>query len=461
MMKKLPNVVIIGRINVGKSALFNRLTETTKAIVSDIPGTTRDYNISQVSWRGKSFNLIDTGGVDTEILKNSIRSLLNKKIDRRSGQIDQEIIKQTQRAMRQADVILMVVDGQNGLVNEDRELALVVKKFSKPTILVCNKIDSQRFEYQLNDFFKLGLGKPIMISAASGRGSGDFLDELVKLIKGKKGRPKIEENQRPIRVGLLGKPNVGKSSLVNNILGEERVIVSDTPQTTREPQDTEIEYRGRKIILVDTAGLRKKAKIQETLEKLSTQKTIQTIKQSDVVLFVNEADKTLTVQDLKLAGLVREYHNGTIIVANKWDLIGNKNEKSADQIKHYYRMAVPYLSFAPIIFVSAKTGQGVNKILDLVIKIADERQKDIDQKDLDEIIKKIVTRKRPVKGAGQNSPIIKSFVQVKKNPPIFLVTIGKDQTLHFSYVRFIENQLRKKFGFEGIPIKVEVRSQKR
>ncbi|MFA5021712.1 MAG: ribosome biogenesis GTPase Der [Patescibacteria group bacterium] len=461
-IKKLPTVVIIGRINVGKSNLFNRLTESHKALVSEIEGTTRDYNLGQVNWRKKVFELIDTGGVDIESLKNSIQAILPTKKNKlaQNNLIETEIIKQTKTALQKADLILMVVDAQSGLMPQDKELALVLKKIKTPTMLVCNKVDSQKWRNQTSDFFKLGLGNPYPVSAANGSGTGDLLDDLIKKIKGPKGRPKIVNEQKPIKVAIIGKPNVGKSSLVNKILGENRVIVSDVPQTTREPQDTEITYKDNKIILIDTAGLRKKARIEWGLERMATRRTLKMIKTADVILLVTEVNKLLTVQDSYLGGIVKDSGAAMIIVANKWDILEDKTDKSDKVAKEFYQGHFSYLSFAPIVFISAKTGRNVDKILELVLEVATQRRKEISEKDLKELLQKVVRHHHPAQAKGQKRPHLYTLAQVGTNPPKFLVTIGKGQSVHFSYLRFIENQLRYNFGFTGTPISIGVKNLK-
>ena len=463
-MKKIPVVVIIGRTNVGKSSIFNRLTETSKALVSKIEGTTRDYNLGQVNWRKKTFSIIDTGGVDIDILKHSIQSLISDKKDKKNlnpSVIEKEIIDQTKQALKKADLILMIVDGQAGLLPADKELALVLKKLKKENLLVCNKIDSQKYIHQINDFYKLGLGKPWPVSAINGSGTGDLLDELIIHIKWSKGRPKKDIKEEKIKVALIGKPNVGKSSLVNKILGEKRVIVSPVPQTTREPQDTEIVYQDKKIILIDTAGLRKNARIERGIEKMSTKKSINAMKHADIILLITEADKPLSKQDQHLAGLIKDSSKGIIIIANKWDLIGDKDERIDSQVKQHYQSYFPYLSFAPILFTSAKTGRSVDKILALILEVFAEKQKEIPDKKLERILKKLVKLHRPVKAIGQKRPHLYSLTQTYTNPPEFTVVIGESQSIHFSYLRFIENQLRQNFGFLGVPVIIKVKTIKR
>lgn len=458
---KLPTVVIVGRINVGKSTLFNRLTETSKALVSKIEGTTRDYNFSTVSWRKKTFALIDTGGVNIGILKHSIQSLLAGKKDKspKADEIEKEIVAQTKEALKKADVILMVADGQAGLLPEDKELALVLKKLKTPIMLVCNKIDSQKYWPQVNDFFKLGLGTPLPLSAANGSGTGDFLDELVKKIKGTPGRPRKTEEKPGIKVAIIGKPNAGKSSLVNKILGEKRVIVTPIPQTTREPQDTDITYKKQKITLIDTAGLRKQGKIKPGLEKMATKRTLAMLNSADIVLLVTEVNEPLARQDSHLAGLIKDAGAGIIMITNKWDLIEDKDERTDSQIKKQYQAHFPFLSFVPIIFTSAKTGKNVDKILDLILEVEAEKQKEIPQEKLEEIMKKLIRHHRPTQAKGPKRPRVYGLTQTNVNPPEFTVVIGSDQSIQPSYLRFIENQLRHNFGFLGVAVKIKVRTK--
>lgn len=463
-MNKQPIVVIVGRINVGKSSLFNRLTDSSKALISQIAGTTRDYNMGQVDWRKKSFQVIDTGGVNVDILKNSIQTLLPNYKEKKYNtitEIDSEIVAQTKNAIAKAKMIIMVVDGQAGVLPEDKELALVLKKLDTPTLLVCNKIDNQRHTGNLADFFKLGLGDPHPLSAANGSGVGDFLDVLVKKIKWPVGRPSTSESERGTRVSIIGKPNAGKSSLVNQILGEKRVIVSKTPHTTRDPQDTEITYKKQKIVLIDTAGLRKKAKIESGLEKMSTRKTWNVTKSADIVILVTEVDRPLTKQDSALAGLLKELSTGIILVSNKWDLIDDKHAKIDTDVIRQYKIHFPYLSFVPMIFISAKTGRNVDKILDLILEVDKHRRQEISDEDLEVLKNKFVKIHKPAQGKGTKRPHVYALKQVGSNPPIFIVTVGAEDTLHFSYIRFIENQIRDKFDFTGVPIKLIVKTIKR
>ncbi|MBN1778782.1 MAG: ribosome biogenesis GTPase Der [Candidatus Buchananbacteria bacterium] len=458
-MIKIPQIVIIGRINVGKSALFNRLTESSKAIVSKVAGTTRDYNFATVNWQGRVFNLIDTGGVNSDLVQSSIKALATKKFKAKAktdDPIEIEIIRQTKTALQKADLILLVVDAQAGVMPQDKELVNTLKRIKKTIILVCNKADNPKLRNQTSEFFQLGLGQPVLVSAINGSGTGDLLDVINKNLKIPRGRPKTVVEKPTIKIAIVGRPNVGKSSLVNKILGEQRVIVSPVAQTTREPQDTIIDYKDYQIILIDTAGLRKKGKIERGIEKQAARKTLEVLKKADVALLVTEAQTRLTSQDNHLAGLIKDTKDGLIIVGNKWDLIRDKTPTIDREMMDYYRQAFSYLSFAPIVFVSAFTGRNVEKILDQVIAVYEQKSQKIEDIKLASLLKKIVAHKSPVQAKGMVRPYIYSLVQSRVNPPQFTITIGKGQSIHFSYLRYIENQIREKFDFFGAPIRLKI-----
>lgn len=464
----IPTVVIVGRTNVGKSALFNRLTETTKAIISRVAGTTRDYNIGEVAWNGRQFSLIDTGGVSVELLDEALRAIATRNpkkarriiagatVDNPEAVIHKGIVQQIRRAVTNADLLIVVVDGQTGSMPTDQQLALALKRLGKPTILVCNKVDNQRLQTAVNDFYRLGLGTPYAVSAANGVGTGDLLDIILGRLKRRPGRPVTPNQTRPIRLTLMGKPNVGKSSLVNAILGVERVIVSPVAQTTREPQDTALVYQNQPLVIVDTAGLRRKARVKPGLERAVNKKTIAALKNSDLVLLVTQAHEPLTIQDLRLIKLIQEYQLGVVIVVNKWDLVPDKTEKSADELKHYYAHSLPGLSWAPLLFVSAKTGFNVSKILDLALEIWQQRQTTIDQSELDQLLRQLTSHKRPVQARGPFKPHIATIKQARTNPPRFTVVLDRGEGLHFSYIRYIENQIRRHTAFLGVPITLTI-----
>jgi GTP-binding protein len=461
----LPTVVLVGRINVGKSSLFNRLTETGKALISPVPGTTRDYNMSIVNWRKSSFHLVDTGGVNVDTLKAGIQLLLpskkRDKILRQASDIDAAIVRQTKEAIQKADALIMVVDAKTGLSPEDKDLALVLKKLNLPIFLVCNKVDSPSHRNNIHDFSKLGLGEVFPVSAANGSGTGDFLDVLTKNIAEADFDSSATEGKKKIRLALIGKPNVGKSSLVNKILNQQRVIVSDVAQTTREPQDTDIVFGDEIITIIDTAGLRKKARIEKGLERSASKKTAGAMSSADVVLFVTEANKPLTKQDSYLVGLIRDARKGVIVIANKWDEVQDKDDKADAKFKSYYQRWFPFLSYAPLLFVSALTGRNIDSILPLVVNIYKERGKIVNQEELDALLTHVVHRHHPAKAKGPYRPKLMKLEQTKSNPPMFTLTVGAEQNVHFSYIRFLENQIREKFGFDGIPINIHVAQRKK
>jgi len=447
---KLPLVAIFGRVNVGKSTLFNRLAEKDKALVSKIAGTTRDANHAQVSWRGYSFLLVDTGGI------MELKHLVEKK--RPTDDIEAKVQKQARDYLSRADLILFLVDTRAGLLPDDKQIALFLKKNNLTTklILVANKADSPNLRKETAEFNRLGLGEPLPISAANGSGTGDLLDKIISFLPTK---AETKEKNEAIKVGIIGQPNVGKSSLLNAILGEEKVIVSPTPHTTREPQDTELVYQDKNIILIDTAGISKKGQAsvrakskRQTLEKLSIAKSLKILKQADVALLVIDITRRLTRQDARLVEEILAKKASLIIVANKWDLITEKDEK---KFKEYIYHTLPFVSWAPIIFVSAKTGKRVKKILDLVLEIATQRKQTISENALAKFLKSLIKRHPPTGRRGRH-PYIYEIKQTDIAPPAFIVRLRPGDNLSESYRRFIENYLREKFNFLGTPLVVYI-----
>lgn len=438
-MSQLPKVALIGRANTGKSTLFNCLTEEKKAIVSVLPGTTRDRNYGLVSWRGLNFTVIDTGGLDLVHDKN----------------FEEDVFKQARFALAEADLILLVVSVKDGLMPQDKEVARLLRNSHKPVLVVANKADNNALKKQLDDFYRLGLGAPVPVSGLNGSGSGDLLDVIYSKLK-KKART-VKSDAKTIKIAIIGKPNVGKSSLVNAILGEERVIVSPVPYTTRDPQDTPFHYQKTDWLLIDTAGIRKQSKIGDRLEQLSVDKAIKSIAKADVVLLVTEANTTLGRQDQHLSEIILEHNKSLILVANKWDLIEDKDDATINKFDKYYRRVFPYLAYAPLVFTSAKERQRVKKILDLALEVYQERFREITDNALDKFLKNLLKRHAPARGKGARQPRIFGLKQVKTNPPEFEVIKDFASDLHFSYFRFIENQLRAKFGFLGTPVIIKAR----
>jgi len=448
--QKLPLVVICGRTNVGKSTLFNCFIEKKQALVSNIAGTTRDSNTGVVEWANSAFELVDTAG----ILDRAYLS--DKKI--KADDIDSQAQEQARTYLDRATLILFLVDTKTGPLPEDKELALVIKKTAKyknKILLIANKVDNFKSASETAQFNKLGLGEPIPVSAASGMGTGDLLDIIInKIDKKKKNKKRIapdEENE--INVCIIGKPNVGKSSLLNSVLGYDRVIVSPLAHTTREPQNTEIFYQGYKINLIDTAGISKQGKKGKGLEQYGIMKSLNSLTKADIALLVLDISEPLTHQDAKMVQEVVDRQKSLVFIANKWDQITDRNTKKWTEIL-YDKMS--FATWAPIQFISAKTGEKVNKILDLIINIAEHRKLELSDSQTEKFLKHIVKIHKPAKGKGLKAPHIYEFSQIKSNPPSFILRIGPNDDLHFSYVRFVENRLRERHSFIGTPLNITV-----
>jgi len=451
----LPLVVMCGRTNVGKSTLFNCLIEKKQALVSDIAGTTRDSNLGIVEWDNSAFELVDTAGI------LNWRYLLTKKIA--DNDIDTQTQKQARSYLDRANLILFIVDTKAGLLPEDKELAAALKKdpvYSKKVMLIANKVDNFRAASETAQFNKLGLGEPIAISAASSMGTGDLLDIIIARIDKHKKNKKalVDNNDRPINVCIIGKPNVGKSSLLNSILGYERVIVSPIPHTTREPQNTDLIYKNKKITLVDTAGISKQGTKGKGLEKPGILKSLKSLDKADIALLVMDISEPITHQDAKIIQEIVDRQKSLVFIANKWDLIESRDTKKWTTAIYD---KLPFATWAPLQFISAKTGEKVNKILDLILTIASEREFQLSDSQCNKFLSHVVKLHKPAKGKGLKAPRIYEFKQVKNNPPVFVVRIGPNDDLHFSYVRFMENRLREKYGFTGTPIHTSVTKERK
>lgn len=452
---KLPLVVMCGRTNVGKSTLFNCLIEKKQALVSDIAGTTRDSNLGIVEWSNSAFELVDTAGII------DWRYLLTKKTS--DNDIDTQTQKQARSYLDKADLILFMVDTKTGLLPEDKEIAAALKKsekYKQKIMLIANKVDNFRQASESAQFNKLGLGEPIAVSAASSMGTGDLLDIIItKIDKTKKNKKTVEDkNDKAINVCLIGKPNVGKSSLLNSILGYERVIVSPIAHTTREPQNTDIVYKGKKITLVDTAGISKQGNKSKGLEKPGILKSLKSLDKADIALLILDISEPITHQDAKIIQEIVDRRKSLIFIANKWDLVKTRDTKKWTT-SIYDKL--PFAIWAPLQFISAKTGEKVNKILDLVLTIASERELQLSESQCSKFLSHVVKLHKPAKGKGLKAPHIYEFKQIKNNPPAFILRIGPNDDLHFSYVRFIENRLREKYGFTGTPIHTTVTKERK
>lgn len=431
-----PILALVGRPNVGKSTLFNRIIGERKAIVEDTPGITRDRLYDEATWNGKDFILIDTGGIDFENIE---------------GQIESRIYQQVLLAIEEADVIVMVTDGKTGLTDEDLRAASILKKSKKPILLAVNKIDNfDNADYY--DFYRLGLGEPIPVSSLHGMNTGDLLDAVVDAFPAGE---QEEDDDEVIRFALIGRPNVGKSSLANRLLGEERTIVSDIPGTTRDAIDSRFEYNGQKYLLIDTAGMRRRGKIQETTEKYSIIRTLRSVDRSDVALMLLDAKDGVTEQDKKVAGYAHEAGKGILIVVNKWDAI-EKDDKTMKKFEEEIREEMAYLSYAPIVFISALTGQRVHTVLEWVKAISEQQNLRIPTARLNEVIQEALRLNPPPTDKGKKCRILYG-TQVGVKPPKFAIYVNEPELVHFSYERYLINQIRQNFGFEGTPIWLLIR----
>lgn len=455
-ISNLPIVAIVGRVNVGKSTFFNKLIEQDKAIISKIPGTTRTSNEGIVLWRGKYFKLIDTGGLTFE---DAIP-------------LESDILKQSQRAMKEADAIIFMIDAKTDVLPQEKELAKHMRRIiSKPVLLVANKVDNKKIETQLlsGEWYKLGLGEPFKISSASGRSIGDLLDHLYTILQKTKKRPKKQKKIESIKVSLIGKPNVGKSSIFNKIIGEDKVIVSEIAHTTREPFDTNIVYRykvGTKdttqnITFVDTAGIRRKAKVYGELEKIGIQKSIKASEETDIILFVIDANEIISSQDMQLGGLVEKRAKSIIILVNKWDLSDDNSDAKRHAVERMVYSHFPHIDFAPIVFVSGKTGYSIHKILPLIIRAWQARHTTIPVKTLEYFLKEVTQKHQPSRDKGTRQPKIIGIRQINTNPPVIELAIKHRTSLHYSYVNFIKNKFRERFDFFASPIIIKLKKMKR
>ena len=434
-----PIVAIIGKPNVGKSTFFNYLAGSRISIVEDTPGVTRDRVYAETNWRGRNFTLIDTGGIEPEsedIILSQMR-------------------EQANLAISMADVIIFLTDIRQGITAADKEIALMLKKSKKPIVLVCNKADNfDKDKQEAYEFYNLGLGDPYPISATNAIGIGDVLDKIYESFPPK---TEGEEDDNIIKVAVIGKPNVGKSSLINNILGENRAIVSNIAGTTRDAIDTEFENEKGKYVLIDTAGVRKKSKVKESIEKFSIMRTLLAIERADVCLMMIDATEGVTDQDAKIAGEAHEAGKGVIIVVNKWDAM-EKETGTLEKYKKEVYEKLKYLSYSPIIFISAKTGQRVHKLFDLINYVAEQNSMRISTSMLNQVINEAIAIVQPPTDKGKRLKIYYG-TQASTKPPTFVIFVNKKELFHFSYERYLVNQIRKEFGLEGTPVRIIAREK--
>ena len=435
-----PIVAVVGRPNVGKSTIFNKLTGTKISIVEDTPGVTRDRIFGEVEWLNKYFTIIDTGGIEPESDDIILSQMRN----------------QAMLAVDMAHVILFVVDGKSGLTAADKEVADILRRTKKPVLLVVNKIDSKSQFDNIYDFYELGLGNPIAISGANSMGLGDLLDEVVENFP--EGM-NMEYDEDVIRVAITGKPNAGKSSILNNILGEERVIVSPIAGTTRDAIDTYFEKDENKFLLIDTAGIRRRSKVYENVERFSVIRSMSAVDRADVVLIVIDATEGVTEQDTKIAGIAHDEGKACIFVVNKWDLI-EKDNKTMGNFRMSVREKFPFMTYAPILFVSAVSNQRIGKILETVVEVSAEQNKRVTTAVLNQVIGEAIMLNQPPSDKGRRLKIYYG-TQTGVKPPTFNLFINDKELTHFSYTRYLENRLRENFGFEGTSIKIEYSQKKK
>ena len=435
-----PVVAIVGRPNVGKSTLFNVIAGDTISIVKDTPGVTRDRIYADCTWLNMNFTLIDTGGIEPD----------------RSDIILSQMREQAEIAIATADVIVFIVDVRQGLVDADSKVADMLRKSHKPVILAVNKVDSlAKFGNDVYEFYNLGIGDPIPVSGASRLGIGDLLDEVVKHFDAS--QMEEEEDDRP-RIAVVGKPNVGKSSLINKLLGENRVIVSNIAGTTRDAVDTEIIHNGVPYVFIDTAGLRRKNKIKEDLERYSIIRTVTAVDRADVVIIVIDAKEGITEQDAKIAGIAHERGKGIIVAVNKWDAI-EKNDKTIYQYTNKLKETLSFMPYAEYIFISAETGQRLPKLFELIDAVRQNQNMRVATGVLNEIVSEAVAMQQPPSDKGKRLKIY-YVTQVAVKPPTFVVFVNDKELMHFSYTRYIENQIRNAFGFRGTSLKFIIRERK-
>ena len=435
-----PIVAVVGRPNVGKSTLFNVLAGRKISIVKDTPGVTRDRIYADVNWLDKSFTLIDTGGIEPDS-KDIILSQMRE---------------QAQIAIDTADVIMFITDVRQGLVDADAKVADMLRRSSKPVILVVNKVDNfEKFMPDVYEFYNLGIGDPVPISAESQLGIGDLLDEVISHFP--EGSADEEEDERP-KIAIVGKPNVGKSSIINKLTGDQRVIVSDIAGTTRDAIDTDVKFNGKEYVFIDTAGLRRKNKIKEELERYSIIRTVSAVERADVVIIVIDATEGVTEQDAKIAGIAHERGKGIIVAVNKWDAI-EKNDKTMNEHTKKIKDVLSFMPYAEILFVSAVTGQRLNKIYELIDEIIDSRTMRVQTGVLNEILTEAVAMQQPPTDKGKRLKLY-YITQAAVGPPTFVIFVNDKKLMHFSYTRYIENRIRDTFGFRGTALHFIIRERK-
>jgi len=428
-----PVVAIVGRQNVGKSTLLNRLAGKRIAIVEDMPGTTRDRIFSSISWQGSEFTLVDTGGLETKPETTVARG----------------VKEQAEAAITEADIIVFLVDVRNGVTPVDQEIADLLRPVSKPVLLVANKADNTRFEADAVEFYALGLGEPLAVSAQHGRGTADLLDRIIALLP-VSSPASVEAEPEAMKVAIVGRPNVGKSMLLNALMGEERAIVDDNPGTTRDALDTLVDFQGQSVLLIDTAGVRRRGRLGVGVERYSVIRALRAIDRADIALLVIDATEPFTVQDMHIAGYVRQAIKGIVLVVNKWDLVAQKN---IAEWNTYIRRQFRFMSYAPVLYTSAKLKQGVDKVIPQLRQVHEERLRRLPTAAVNNVVQQAVATHGPPRIGSKQLKILYA-TQAEVNPPTFVFFVNDTKLRHFSYERYLENKLRQSFGFVGTPLRL-------
>ena len=448
-----PYVAIVGRPNVGKSTLFNRLIGERRAVVSDIPGTTRDRIITEAEWNGRAFVLVDTGGI--EILPDAVTQGRRPGPDvpllEDSAQFIPLIRAQAEQAIEEADLILFLTDAATGLTGADREVADLLRRSDKPVLLVVNKVDNERRSQEAVEFYELGLGEIYPISAIHGTGVGDLLDLVVSRLPAPSEEP--EEDEDAVHIAILGRPNVGKSSLLNRLLGAERAIVSPVAGTTRDALDTEMIWDGQKIILIDTAGIRRRGKIVPGVEKYSVLRALKAAERADVALLLIDAVEGITAQDMHIAGIIAEQGVSIVIVVNKWDAVSSEVRRERANVETEVREALKFMAYIPVLFISALTGQRVKHVLPTALEVVEARYQRISTGALNDVLRQALVHHSPPSKKGRKMKLYYA-TQAAVAPPLFVLFINDPRLVHFSYTRYLENCIREAYPFPGTPIRL-------
>jgi len=426
-----PIVAIVGRQNVGKSTLLNRLAGKPVAIVEDLPGTTRDRVFADVTWQGAGFTIVDTGGLELRPLTT----------------VAQGVKEQVEAAIAEADAIIFLVDARDGIISSDLEIADMLRQVSKPVVLVANKADNAQLEAGAVEFYELGLGEPLAISAYHGRHTAELLDKVVDILP----TPLLAETEPGVvKVAIVGRPNVGKSTLLNAIVGKERAIVDEAPGTTRDAIDTLLDIDGQYVLLIDTAGIRRRGRLGMGIERYGVIRALRAIDRADIALLVVDATELLTAQDMHIAGYIQQAAKGIVLVVNKWDLAGGK---SKTEYSRYIRSQLKFMPYAPVLYVSAKSGQGVNKVMPQASQVYQERLKRLPTATVSNVVRQAVAARTLPRAGGRQLKVLYA-TQAEVNPPTFVFFVNDTRLIHFSYQRYLENKLRRAFGFAGTPLRL-------